>query len=208
MRHSKYVAWSAMLLPVALVCAGLVYASSVTTPNTFVGGTAVVAAEVNANFSAHAAAINDNDARLSTLESTAITQFRRQLHSFDTESAVFTNSLGVARRANLMRVTKHHDDTKFELVYDGEFSLTENSSATFSLAFGLDDFNPGSFPAQIERIYDGALFGEGNFRTIYDGLPAGEYTVTVWGRAHGGTATGLTLSPRNSSETFFIKEYR
>ncbi len=53
-----------MIVPFALVGIGVVYASSVVTPNTFVAGTPAVAAEVNVNFAAHAAAINDNDARI------------------------------------------------------------------------------------------------------------------------------------------------
>ena len=42
------------------------FASSVTIPNTFTAGTPAVAAEVNANFDAVAASVNDNDSRVTT----------------------------------------------------------------------------------------------------------------------------------------------
>ncbi len=58
-----YIAGMATL-PLALFGLCAAFASSVATPNTFVSGTTAVAAEVNANFAAHAAAINDNDARI------------------------------------------------------------------------------------------------------------------------------------------------
>ncbi len=45
------------------------WAGSYTIPNSFTSGTAAVAAEVNANFSAAKAAIDDNDSRVTTLES-------------------------------------------------------------------------------------------------------------------------------------------
>ena len=57
-----------IVAPLALLTLGVAFASSVTTPNTFVAGTTAVAAEVNQNFSAHAAAINDNNSRLDSLD--------------------------------------------------------------------------------------------------------------------------------------------
>lgn len=44
------------------------WASNVTIPNTFTSGTPAVASEVNANFSAVKAAVDDNDSRLSNVE--------------------------------------------------------------------------------------------------------------------------------------------
>lgn len=73
----------AMGLVVApLVLAGLtvVFASSVSTPNTFSAGTTIIAAEVNANFAAMQAAINDNDARLNAQES-LVPSFRAEFGS-------------------------------------------------------------------------------------------------------------------------------
>ena len=48
-----------------------VIAGPVTIPNTFTAGTPARAAEVNANFTAVATAVNDNDARVKTLETSA-----------------------------------------------------------------------------------------------------------------------------------------
>lgn len=51
-----------------LVAAAVAQASPVTVPNTFSGNTPASASQVNANFSAVKTAVDDNHARLSTLE--------------------------------------------------------------------------------------------------------------------------------------------
>jgi hypothetical protein len=62
---------------ICMVAVGLVlfslaaFAGDVTIPNTFTAGTTAKAAEVNANFAAVEAAVDDNDARIDTLVSTA-----------------------------------------------------------------------------------------------------------------------------------------
>jgi hypothetical protein len=58
-------------LVVALVIPLAVAAGTVTVPNTFTNGTAADAGEVNANFDAVEAAVNDNDSRITTAQSTA-----------------------------------------------------------------------------------------------------------------------------------------
>jgi len=58
-----------LLMGVFTFSAGLTQASSVTIPNTFTAGSTAVAADVNANFNALETAVDDNDARISTLES-------------------------------------------------------------------------------------------------------------------------------------------
>ncbi len=53
---------------VLLVIPLAVAAGTVTGPNTFVNGTVADADQVNANFTAEATAVNDNDGRIGTLE--------------------------------------------------------------------------------------------------------------------------------------------
>ncbi|VAW94300.1 hypothetical protein MNBD_GAMMA23-2235 [hydrothermal vent metagenome] len=55
------------------------FAASVTIPNTFTAGSPAVAADVNANFSAVKTAVDDNDARISALPSTAVYDYRNYL---------------------------------------------------------------------------------------------------------------------------------
>lgn len=66
MRENRNFVLGMMVVPMALLGLAVVYAGSVTTPNVFVADTPAVAANVNANFSAHQAAINDNDNRIAT----------------------------------------------------------------------------------------------------------------------------------------------
>jgi hypothetical protein len=68
MKDTRSFAFGMSVVPIALLGIGIAIASSVNTPNVFVPGTPVVAAQVNANFAAHEAAIDDNDARITVLE--------------------------------------------------------------------------------------------------------------------------------------------
>ena len=52
-----------------IITSSSAYATGVTIPNSFSSGTATSAAEMNANFDAVKAAVDDNDSRITTLES-------------------------------------------------------------------------------------------------------------------------------------------
>jgi hypothetical protein len=71
----------AVLLAAFLVVPGAI-ASTVTIPHTFVGGTTALASEVNANFQAVKAAVDDNDARIAVLEDASVFGDVETLDSF------------------------------------------------------------------------------------------------------------------------------
>ena len=79
MTRNHKTTWLAVLPGVllAIAVASIVSASPVNVPNTFTPGTPAVAAEVNANFAAVEAAVNDNDSRITsnTNELAAIRNF-------------------------------------------------------------------------------------------------------------------------------------
>lgn len=64
-----------------------VHASDLTIPNVFTAGTAAVADEVNGNFGAVEAAVNDNDSRISALETGALTFQASDAYMFGTNVA-------------------------------------------------------------------------------------------------------------------------
>ena len=68
MKNPKQFVLGMLVVPMALLGLGIALAGSVTIPNTFVAATPAVAAEVNANFAAVKAAVDDNDARITALE--------------------------------------------------------------------------------------------------------------------------------------------
>ena len=72
MRNSTAFVLGALVVPAVICGMAAVFASSVTVPNVFTGGTPAIAAEVNANFAAVEAAINDNNARIESLEGGAV----------------------------------------------------------------------------------------------------------------------------------------
>ena len=69
----------AVAMTTTLLIASTAIAGSVSTPNTFVAGDTAQASEVNGNFAAHETEINDNDARIASLEATVISLTSRIL---------------------------------------------------------------------------------------------------------------------------------
>tara|TARA_B110000967_G_C18684160_1_gene459640 strand:+ start:290 stop:817 length:528 start_codon:yes stop_codon:yes gene_type:complete len=63
-----------LIFTLIITCSS-VFATNVTIPNSFSSGTATNAAQMNANFSAVKAAVDDNDSRISALEGSSTSQF-------------------------------------------------------------------------------------------------------------------------------------
>jgi len=63
-----------LLFTLIITCSS-VFATTVTIPNSFSSGTATNAAQMNANFTAVKAAVDDNDSRISALEGSSTSQF-------------------------------------------------------------------------------------------------------------------------------------
>ena len=69
MTKNRSFVWGLVVTPLALLGLSVALASNVSVPHDFQAGTPAIAAEVNQNFGAVAAAINDNDARISLNDS-------------------------------------------------------------------------------------------------------------------------------------------
>jgi hypothetical protein len=75
--NSRNFRLAAVLLVVFGLPAGLAVAGSVTLPNSFTAGTAIKAADVNANFTAVKTSVDDNAARITALETALAAQAAR-----------------------------------------------------------------------------------------------------------------------------------
>ena len=163
------------VMPVAMLGIGVALASSVATPNTFIAGTPAVAAQVNDNFTAHAAAINDNDTRITNkvvVESNADAGFTGIPNA---NSALFEmNSVMItAPSAGKVHVTWHGHTVFFE---DGK-----------SVAYAVSDQN-AAMPAGAAS--NGRLDGAGTdrFQRVYFHqavFPVTAGTHTFYGLAQG-----------------------
>lgn len=90
----KWLVASLAMLPL------LAISGEVVIPNTFVAGSKAVAAEVNANFDAAAAAINDNDSRISALE-TAVEALQNS-PALTVDTFYFTDLLFISASGDLI----------------------------------------------------------------------------------------------------------
>ena len=112
---------SIISLSVAAVLTGSLpaFASSVTIPNTFVSGQTAVAADVNANFDALAVGVNDNNSRLTTVE----TNVGNNTTNISNNTSVINDING--------RVTTNEAD-----IADLDTRVTANETAITSLQSG------------------------------------------------------------------------
>jgi hypothetical protein len=116
-------------LVVALVIPLAVAAGTVTVPNTFTNGTAADADAVNANFDAVEAAVNDNDSRITTAQSTADSNAAGISSAFPVISGNTTSIAALQAQLAALEalVESYHPTSRFIACVDG---LTVADTAT------------------------------------------------------------------------------
>lgn len=180
----------------------MVYASPVTIPNTFTSGTPAVAADVNANFDAVAAGVNDNDSRITTnngsisTNASDIAALDARIAALESAGTMSVASLnGTYKLFSLDNGTGYHQDAG-GFVADDNDVITEDASITFDGA--------GNFSGTIDNGADLAR--------VTDSTGAPTYTLTdTSGTVLGGTYTvsGSTVTlnfttPGVSTETAYL----
>lgn len=176
-------------LCLVLLLAGVSQGSSVAIPNTFTAGTTAEAAQVNANFAAVAAAVNDNHTRITTLENGRTQVFA----STDNNSpGVSVTSTG-QKEMNSVTFTVPTDGF---LLVSGTVFINNNSPTTsYAMTCKLDGVNqhPGGFITTFAAAADGAFVAELftlNYTTAFP-VTAGLHTVSQ------------TAGPNTSTADFF-----
>lgn len=204
MQRNMHFILGVLVVPLALLGVGIVYGGS-RTPHTFVAGTPVVAADVNANFAAHEAAFDYNSSRLDALEQTP-----PPVPSFS--ASVSAEFLQAGSNIVVVFDVEGHDNGG---VYDhttGTFSAPRDGVYHFSVVAVV--FTPGKVKLQRNGTIDlGAIFA-GNAATLNDplngsivvtvALSQGD-TVTVWRDTADlvGTASG---TPYTTFSGFLIQD--
>jgi hypothetical protein len=120
-----------LVLPLAFGALGVAFAGSVATPNSFTGGTTALATEVNANFAAHEAAINDNDARIDALSSDLNVLAVAHIDGFGTPSVSRSSN-----RVNRVGVTVTRSGGLPTGIYAVDFGFDVSNRYLFATAGG------------------------------------------------------------------------
>ena len=149
-RKTLFVCSSFLVLLGGLLANYAATADELTTPHTFAAGEPAVAADVNENFSAVEAAVNDNNARIAALEGSSGATFQAS-NMID-----FATGVDVAGAGTLLR-----DETSVEL--RAEFSGLD-ASAAYTLWWII--FNN---PEECTTGAAPALCGEGDLNPDRDG---------------------------------------
>ncbi len=186
-----------LVVPLALVGIGVTYASSVATPNTFVGGTMAVASQVNANFAAHAAAINDNDARLDS-------------HDGAPAFSAYANSLGLHNVGDNVICNQETLDEGGNGYNPANGSYTVQRSGLYLLTFSTNFISSGAIAikksggSNLAAVWDYHPDVDADetsaSTTIVVRLTAGEI---VWPEVTFGTSVELWASNVNGRYTTF-----
>jgi len=147
-------------------------ASSLTVPNTFTSGTATSASEMNANFTAVKAAIDDNNTRISSTQSAT-----NSFQGFS--SGTSTGGVGLITLSNLCNSS---------FAGSRVCSTQEFATSSYSSATGLS--GSAWIRATLHREDDSSLFD-----TI-SGLssPASAITCSGWAQSASVNDKGLTVS--------------
>ena len=158
-RLGKILAVTALVLSVLDVAV----AGPVTTPNAFTGGTPAVAAEVNANFAAFEAAVNDNDTRIAQLLADNVALVRR-LDELVASNQQLSDDLAEARTfiEDLRSVMSLQDDNQGNpaVVFSGVNVQINNGQGATDSINGLGNLVIGyDEPTQnLDRVCSNGLF--------------------------------------------------
>jgi hypothetical protein len=175
LRKAIKVSFVAVTLSVAIFSE----ADSLSVPNSFSSGSSTSAAEMNANFSATAAAVNDNDSRISALEASSAPV----IQGFSTST--------VDGAAGLIAMIAACDATftGSKICTTAEFATSVHNASASGLtgrAWILPDiFNVAGTSTNAGDRTSG--------RTTQTGNPAEKYTCNGWGGSEN-TRTGMTVS--------------
>ena len=128
-------------LVVALVIPLAVAAGTVTVPNTFTNGTAADADAVNANFDAVKTAVNDNDNRITTAQSTADSNAAGISSAFPVISGntsnISTNTAGIASSATAISGNTSNVSTNAAGISSSATAISGNTSNISTNAAGI-----------------------------------------------------------------------
>ena len=192
-----------IVVPLTLVGIGVTYASSVVTPNLFVAGTTAVAAEVNANFAAHAAAINDNDSRITTLEGAG--PVNHTMSSSLNISSVTANS-SYQKIADVLTFTKQRSGSTIEVILNSRLSVGGFAGGASGVHFQLRVDNAVGTLSQTAAVTSSSTHQFSSMLAVFEGLAAGNHTVSVWTRTNAGTASSVLLDSGGWGGRVFSRE--
>jgi hypothetical protein len=202
-----------------LIAGGMLEAGEVGTMHTFTAGTPAVADEVNANFDEQTVQINDNHGRISA-NSDAIAA----------TGLVGWSTLAVSRPpsptdafcdayikvGDMGTYTKQIDDSVLEVQYNGRIYTAIIVDHYIIFELRVDDAPSSAGPARaLIEEGEGEIGLRGIPATItgiFENLPAGSHTVSMWVRAKSSGITtcssgALYAAPDQGAAHLVIKEF-
>lgn len=177
------------------------YAGSVTITNTFTSGDPAVASEVNQNFTDVKNAVDDNDSRITTIETTIQSNLAIISETSFGSSEVFTGTSSFEELKVVTTYTKLSSSSAILITYND--SLQSDGSAC-TIQVRVDGAAPdgGAWAAPIYTTYSTQNF----FSTtgIFTGISTGLHSIALYKRVLGGAT--CTRDNGNWSPTMIIME--
>lgn len=178
-----------MMTALAAAMASSVAVAEVTVPNTFVQGTNAVAEDVNANFQALAAAIDESNSRIAALEA-----------QLEKASSVDVTGFSYAVQSSSVELSRFDADPNNTPQDPGFWNIdlyVENFSLTFN-----DDVDQTA-TLEFESEFNGDLWEDGTLRFSQDTVPGTE--TLYWSQTGNKVAVAETLGGEPVAE-FVVTE--
>lgn len=152
-----------LVLLVMLLSKTVALASEVTIPNSFTGGTRALATQVNANFSAVATGVNDNNSRIAALEM-ALATLQSDLATANSTISTMQNQLSAINTSNIMALEPY---VSVDTLNDARGPLVRFSGVNVQIVNGAGQTN--------------TINGLGNLIVGYDEVRTGGEFVCSFG---------------------------
>ena len=112
-----------------------------------------------------------------------------------------------AKVLDLGTFTKYADDTYLRLDVAGRYNVDAQDGNGTTFEVRVDDMPTSIGGASL--VVSSSAFVQVPLAAVFDNLPAGEHTVSIWARSQSGTATGARWDPGcwSSARNVLVTEY-
>jgi hypothetical protein len=184
-----------LILTIVFIGIAVLSYATVTIPNTFTSGTTISSSQVNANFAAVKEAIDP-------LQVSNYTGFACQ-----STSAIDVTTTDTQLNIGTKSFTKSRSDTNIEVHVNTRFSGGTFSGGATGIAFWV--MIDGTIDPTFDNHGSIRATNTSEFQSIYavfQGLPAGPHTVSLWAHTNGGSTSGVGADPGGWSGAIIVKE--
>jgi hypothetical protein len=189
--------WIVGLFSIIFLCVAVSAHAQVTIPYTFTSGTTISSSEVNSNFTALKNAVDP----------LLISNFTSFTNLNSTATNVSSTYTKLNTTATSHTFTKSSANTKIEVHVNSRFlGGTFGGGATWiEFQVRIDD-TPTTLVDNLGSIVNTDTSEFQSILAVFEGLAAGQHTVSLWAKTDTGTSTGVIVDEGGFGGAIIVKE--